>query len=56
MEKKQYIAPSMEVVEIGLSELLASSIPDIGIEEGEGTEILSNGRRGTWGNLWATEE
>ena len=52
MKKKQYIAPSMEVVEIELSELLASSIPDIDIEDGEGTEILSNKRRGRWGNLW----
>ena len=56
MKKKQYIAPSMEVVEIELSELLASSIPDIGIEEGEGTEILSNNRRGRWGNLWPDDK
>ena len=46
----------MEVVEIELSELLASSIPNIGIEEGEGTEILSNKRRGRWGNLWADDK
>ena len=49
MNKKVYITPSMEVTEIATVEMLAASI---GIVEGEGNEILSNDRRGSWGNLW----
>ena len=61
MNKKKYIAPSMEVMDIESMVLMATSAPHIGIvkpgeEGGEGgSEILSNRRRGQWGNLWAEE-
>ena len=57
MKKKAYIAPQMEVIEIDTVQMLAASAEDIPVvgEGGGGTEILSNGRRGTWGNLWADD-
>lgn len=55
--KKAYIKPGMEVLTIEAAEIIASSVPQIGIikpgEGGEGDEILSNKRRGQWGDLWA---
>ena len=60
MNKKKYIAPQMEIADIELVTMIATSgTPEIGIVKpgtGEGseggTEILSNKRRGKWGNLW----
>lgn len=60
MKKKTYIAPQMEIADIELVTMIATSgTPEIGIvkpgtDEGSkgGTDILSNDRRGTWGNLW----
>lgn len=58
MEKKAYIAPQMEFVDIEPTTIIATSNPggpNIGIvggEENGGEEILSNDRRGDWGNLW----
>ena len=59
MEKKEYIKPSVEVIEIGTVEILAASAFDIPVVGGDGQgggDALSNGRRGQWGNLWYTEE
>ena len=56
MEKKKYIAPAMEIAEIEMVSMIAASAPDIPVVDGEGTDILSNRRRGTWGNLWADDE
>lgn len=53
MENKKYIAPQMEVIEIETEQMLAASAEDIPVVGGEGPEILSNGRRGKWGDLWA---
>ena len=57
MEKKQYIAPSMEEMEMEIVEVIATSIPFI---DEEGTDQLSNAyrpeRRGKWGDLWYVEE
>ena len=50
--KKTYIKPEMEVTNLELVTMIATSAPKIEIEDGSGEEILSNGRRGTWGNLW----
>ena len=58
MKKKVYIAPQMEFVDIEPMTIIATSTPNIGIVRGEengGDEILSNDRRGTWGNLWAKD-
>ena len=54
MEKKVYIAPQMEFVDIEPMTIIATSTPNIGIvggEENGGDEILSNRRRGKWGDL-----
>ena len=54
MEKKKYIVPQMEVIEMEVSLVLAASAGDIPVEgDGNGGgDALSNGRRGEWGNLW----
>ena len=54
MEKKQYIEPQMEVIEMEVSLVLAASaeyIPVGGDGQGGG-DALSNRHRGAWGNLW----
>ena len=53
MKKKEYIAPATEIVEIEMVSMMASSPSDIPVVDGEGSDILSNHRRGEWGNLWA---
>ncbi|MBR3858670.1 MAG: hypothetical protein IKJ18_01440 [Bacteroidaceae bacterium] len=58
MTKKTYIKPEITIIDVDTVEMIAASpIPSIGIDkEGEGgTEILSNDRRGSWGNLWGRE-
>ena len=54
--KKEYIKPEMVVEEL----LLESSILALSVVEGEdGLPADAPGRRegrGTWGNLWATED
>ena len=55
MEKKKYIAPSMEIAEIEMVSMLAASI-GVSDETTEDDAVMSNRRRGTWGNLWATDE
>ena len=54
MEKKEYIAPQMEVTEIDTVQMLAASASDIpvGGDGNGGGDALSNDRRGSWGNLW----
>ena len=58
--KKVYIKPEIEVLIVEAAEIIATSVPQIGIikpgEDGTtGEEILSNKRRGKWGNLWHEE-
>ena len=52
--KKEYIAPQMEVVEIEVSQVLSASAEDIpvGGDGNGGGDALSNRPRGEWGNLW----
>lgn len=47
--KKEYIKPEMEetLIESEVLMLSASNGP------ADDSEVLSNGRRGTWGNLWS---
>ena len=54
MNKKTYIAPTVEITEIETVAMLAASI-GIDTNHGGSDEQLSNDRRGTWGNLWAEE-
>ena len=54
MTKKQYIAPAMEVTELEIIEMLAASNLkfDVSDETTEDDALMSNDRRGSWGNLW----
>ncbi len=58
MNKKQYIAPQMEIAELEIVEMLAASTKDFNIfgDTTEDDAVMSNHRRGTWGNLWDTGE
>ena len=55
MEKKEYIKPEIEVVNLEVVEMIATSIYIDG-NGGPGSDQLSNsmrpGRRGQWGDLW----
>lgn len=58
--KKRYIIPEMEVVEIEIESLMVAGSDEevdgeIEIEEelaDPDLEVLTNKRRGEWGNLW----
>ena len=56
MNKKAYITPAMEVMNIETVDMMATSALGISDEyEVDTTEEgaqLGNGRRGSWGNLW----
>lgn len=55
MEKKEYIKPEVEVINLEPSQVLATS--SIEVKPGEsGSDQLSHGRRGKWGDLWADDE
>lgn len=50
--KKKYVVPSIEVVEVAAKEeMLALSVYDDKTAD-PNEEVLSNRRRGEWGNLW----
>ena len=51
--KKTYIAPTMEITEIGMVSMIAASGLGFDSEHEGGYEQLSNGRRGTWGDRWS---
>ena len=51
MEKKKYIAPAMEIAEVEMVSMIATSI-GVSDETTDDDAVMSNGRRGTWGNLW----
>ena len=51
--KKEYITPSIEVMNIETVEMMAASVMSIyNDEEVEATSQLGTGRRGEWGNRW----
>ena len=50
MEKKEYISPVAEIVEVGTLNMLALSKEDaVQIDD---TEQMSNEFRGDWSNIW----
>ena len=52
-KKNEYIKPEMEIVEVEGSMMLA--ISKLGYSDNDADkdlEVLSNDRRGSWGNLW----
>ena len=57
MNKKAYIKPSTEVLVMETLQVMAASgEPRIATGNATSDEALSNGRRGTWGDLWGGEE
>lgn len=54
MNKKAYIAPAMEIMNIETVEMMAASVQMY--DDTVNTSVIGNqlghGRRGTWGNLW----
>ena len=54
--KKNYVMPSTEIVEMESEKLMAGSdsrtVDYTDDKASNDHEALSNGRRGTWGNLW----
>ena len=50
---KRYIAPCMEFVDVEVEGLLALSVSDKQADPEE--KVLSNSRRGEWGDLWSAE-
>ena len=55
MNKKAYITPAMEVVNVETVEMMAASIAVDRQSEGS-NQMLGNERRGSWGDLWGGEE
>lgn len=58
MMKKEYIKPEMEETLIEHQQIMTTSPytqPGFGKGEATDNEVLSTGRRGTWGNLWDGE-
>lgn len=51
MKKKSYIAPTMEVLNMELVEMMAASVK-ISDEVTEADADMAGGRRGSWGNRW----
>ena len=68
MDKQAYIKPALEVEEIALMQMMASSFGDP--EAASADDVVGaqghrgawgnlwggRGRRGTWGNLWVSED
>ena len=54
MNKKAYIAPTMEALNIETEVMIAASenVFSISDETTDDDAAMSNGHRGTWGNLW----
>ena len=48
--KELYIQPHTEVVEVETEKMLALSLSDEQASSNE--DVLTNRRRGTWGDLW----
>ena len=57
MNKKEYIAPECEVIEMEtVSMIAASNDKPITPDEDVDIELNSNRHRGEWGNLWGTRK
>ncbi len=59
MEKKEYIKPNVEEMVIEPQQMMTTSPgtqPGFGNGDADDSAPLSNGRRGSWGDLWAEEE
>ena len=58
MNKKAYITPAMEVMNVETVEMIASSLQfgEGEVNTSEDGVQLGTGRRGRWGNLWDSGE
>lgn len=53
--KKVYVTPEMDVEELAVEQMIASSFGDP--EAASADDVVGvHSRRGTWGNLWDSEE
>ena len=52
MNKKAYITPAMEVVNVETVEMIAASVMNLNETPVDAANQLGAGRRGSWGNLW----
>ena len=55
MEKKEYIKPSVEVIEMDVMSMLAASV-GVSDETTDEGAWMSNRHRGEWGNLWSDDK
>ena len=53
MEKKEYMIPTCEVVELETTVMMLSLSLEEGEEWEEGGTYETNRHRGEWGNLWS---
>ena len=53
MEKKEYIAPECEIVELEGAVYMLDASFEIGDDIGNGSTQDANRHRGEWGNLWS---
>ena len=56
MEKKEYIAPACEVIEMETNVSMMALSFEEGEEWGDGETQDANRHRGEWGNLWGRGE
>lgn len=56
MDKKAYIKPTTEVIDIELTEMLAMSFFEEEVETETEQLVIVYKRRGKWGDLWYVEE
>ena len=58
MEKKKYIAPNCEVMELEMVSMIATSFTDGSdtTEKNDPNDQGANKYRGEWGNLWGTRK
>ena len=54
MEKKEYIAPVVEIAELEVVDMLAASLSiSVSDEVTEENAVMSNRHRGQWGDRWS---
>ena len=51
MEKKSYITPELEIIEMTSSAMVAASI-GVGSGEADAGQSFSKEQRSSWGNIW----
>ena len=55
MEKKKYITPECEVIELETLPMMLVASNRTEVEDGGGTDMGANRHRGEWGNLWSDQ-